>query len=100
MADRVRFMPGLTSMASSMPVLKKSPDSPMVSKKFVSQMEVPENQLLPIVFFLTEQREYQNSKVESRIMGCFKRGDLFYYNIELRFNLQESDIIRTVKNMI
>jgi hypothetical protein len=69
-------------------------------KRFVSRIEVAEHRLLPIIFFLTEQREYQYASVESRIVGSLKQADRLYYELELKYNLQEADIIRTVKNML
>jgi hypothetical protein len=69
-------------------------------KKFISRLNVPDKSLLSVMFFLSEQKEYRNATVESKIISCYQEGCDYFYLIEFSYNMPENDIIRTIKNMI
>ena len=70
------------------------------SQRFISRLEIPENRLMPVIFFLTEQKEYRHATIESKILRCYQAEEDFFYSMEFSFNMNENDIIRTIKNMV
>ena len=68
-------------------------------RKFSTRLDVPENRLLSVMLFLSEQKENDHSYIETKIHYCFAHYGKVYYALELAFGLADSRAVQKAKKL-